>query len=108
MAKDVEQGKVCALIIWIIWIVGLIWFLVDEKQRHNPFTKFWFKQSLILIIFGFVIGIISIIPLLGWIIYFAGVIFMLIIWIIGLVKIIQGKTEPIPLIGKLAVQWFKF
>lgn len=108
MAKDVEQGKGCALLIWIIWIIGLIWFLVDEKQRNNTFTKFWFKQSLMMVIFGVVIGIIAIIPILGWIVYIVGLIFLLIVWIIGLVKIIQGKTEPIPLIGKYGEQWFKF
>lgn len=108
MANEVDQGKACALVIWVIWIVGLIWFLADEKQRNNKFTKYWFKQSLIMLIFGVVISIVAIIPILGWIIYVVGLIFLLIAWIIGLVRIVQGKTIPIPIIGQFAEKWFQF
>jgi uncharacterized membrane protein len=43
------------------------------------------------------------IPFLGWI---AGIA-LFVFWIMGLISAINGEKKEIPLIGKLAQDWFK-
>jgi len=97
--QDAENGKVCAILLYILWIVGIIWYFVDEKQKNNPFTKFHLKQSLVLVIVCVAINIVT----CG----FGGII-GLVFAIIGLINAVNGETKELPIIGKFAEQWFKF
>ena len=98
MAKnDVKEGKVVVILLWIIWIVGLIWYLVDEKMRKNTFVKYWLKQWLILLIASVAVSIVgSVIPFVGWFIVLPiGSIILVVFWVIGLVNIIKGVEKLI-------------
>ena len=110
MATDVEESKICVILMYIIFLIGLIWFLVDDKMKHNSFAKYHLKQVLIILIASFVVSFVgSIIPFIGWFVILPiGSLIVFILWLFGLVYAIQGKTKPVPIIGKLAEKWFTF
>jgi uncharacterized membrane protein len=98
-----EDGKVCAVLQYI-FPIGLIWWLVDEKMKKNPFATFHMKESIALVIVAVVINIVgSIIPVLGWFVILPlGGLFVFVLWIIGIYKAATGEQKSLPLTGKLA------
>ena len=78
------------------FITGIV-FLVVEKE--SPFVKFHAKQSTITFLGLFVIillfGAIHVIGALIWI-------FSLILWLVLMIKALQGKRYSLPIVGKMA------
>ena len=100
--------KLWACISWTLSIVGvIITYLIGTKTR---FVKFWVRNSIaffiVLLVLGLSIAILELIPLIGWFIALIlkvfGAITMLIIWLIGIIKIIEGKEWAIPIITDIA------
>jgi uncharacterized membrane protein len=97
--------KVVAILAYITlfgWIAAVI--LNNPKK---PLASFHVRQALGIMLCGFALGIISIIPILGWIIAFLGMIALLVFWVMGLIGAIKGTQKPLPLIGDLSQEWFK-
>ena len=111
-SNDIEEGKVCAILAYIVFIVGLIWFFADEKMRKNKFAAYHVKQAIVLAITAVIIGILAsvivsifaFIPIFGWfligpliwILWLA----ILVLAIIGLINAVQGQMKPLPIIGQ--------
>jgi len=102
-AKEVEEGKVLAIVSYIIGIVALIPLI----QRNNAFSLYHAKQVLILMIAAAALAVVNVIPCIGQIICAIGMVFLLVLDIMGLINAINGKAKPIPILGKLALDWFK-
>lgn len=102
MGKQVDKGKACAVLAYIL--VGIIWFFADEKMRKNNYAKFHVKQGIVLLIASIVINVVGvIIPFIGWFIILPlGGLFILVLWIIGLINAGSGKENALPLIGQFA------
>lgn len=59
-----ENEKACAILSYLV--VGIIWYLLDEKLKNNSLVKFHVKQSLVLIIFSIIINIVgTFLPIIG-------------------------------------------
>jgi len=101
-----NEGKNIAIIAYIT-IVGLIIAFVRNNDKKNAFAAFHIRQSLGLGITGLAIGIISMIPYLGWIIYLLGILVLLYMWIMGLLNAINEKEQTVPFIGDKFAEWFK-
>jgi uncharacterized membrane protein len=117
MAKDVEDGKVCAILSYLL--VGIIWYFADDKMRKNNFAKFHAKQGLVLLIVSIILSIaVSILsaiftPLLFmggglgivWLIsliWYAVSIVLFVLWLIGIIAAATGKEKALPVIGGFA------
>ncbi|MHA7129503.1 DUF4870 domain-containing protein [Algoriphagus namhaensis] len=100
------EGKTEAIIAYIT-VIGLIIAFVLNNDKKYPFAKYHIKQSLGLVILGLVLVLISLIPFLGWIIYLIGLVVMIFMWIMGLMNAVNGRMEPMPLLGKRFEEWFQ-
>ena len=85
------------------FLVGIIWYFVDEKMKKSKMLKFHSKQALNLFIISIVISIVlsiifQILPLLFWLGWVINLI-VLVLWILGLVNAINKKEAPIPIVG---------
>ncbi|MDD5146853.1 MAG: DUF4870 domain-containing protein, partial [Candidatus Pacebacteria bacterium] len=79
--------------------------LTDAK--NDPFVKYHVKQGLVLFI-GWVIEMfVGVIPFLGWVIAPLLGIFLLVLFIVGIVNAINGQEKPLPVVGGFAEN-FKF
>jgi len=88
------QKNIGMAVICYIWILVLIPLLTDAK--NDPFVKFHVKQGLVLLIVSIVVGAISWIPIVGWILGIG----VFVIWLIGIVNAASGKEQELPIIGK--------
>jgi uncharacterized membrane protein len=103
------EGKNPMAFLAYLWILILIPFFTDAK--NDPFVKYHLQQGIVLIIFdavgwflGFFIGWI---PLIGGLIIGLWWLASLILVIIGLVNVANGKEQELPFIGQYARN-FKF
>lgn len=101
-----EEGKATAIIAYIT-IIGLIIAFVMNNEKKNAFASYHIGQSLGLALTALALSIINVIPILGWIISFIGFIFILYLWIMGLINAINLKEKPLPILGKKYEEWFK-
>ena len=97
--------KTAAIVCYITWI-GLV-LAVVMADRNDPFFKFHLNNSLILVICGFATGIVGavlcLIPIIGWLIFLAAEVFLLVCLIMGLVSAVNGECKPLPLIGEFQI-----
>lgn len=115
-AKEIEEGKVLAILGYIIGIVAIVVLIL----RNNNFSLYHAKQWLILLIAAFAVWIpLAIVTVLATVIApkAAGCVMMAIypvVWlgiialaIMGVINAAQGQCKPLPLIGQYAETWFK-
>jgi uncharacterized membrane protein len=92
---DIEKNKIIAGLAYIIFFLPLL------ACPDSKYGRFHANQALILFIMS-VAGtiILSIIPIIGWLLLPVFSIAILIFAIIGLINGIGGKAKELPLIGK--------
>ncbi len=96
--KDIEENKLIAAIGYI-GILCLIPLILKPKSQ---FAKFHGKQGLILVI-GWVINFfIGIIPFIGWLLGFIGMIALLVLSILGIIKSLAGEYWEMPYLAEYA------
>jgi len=100
--EDVEEGKLFAILSYIIPIV----FIVPLIQKDNHFSLFHAKQCLLLVLACVASMILTAIPVVGCVTF---LLFLpiLVLVIMGLIASIQGQYKPLPFIGQYAEEWFK-
>jgi uncharacterized membrane protein len=100
--KDAKAKNIgMAVIAYILFFVPL---LTDAKD--DPFVKFHVKQGLVLFIAGIILSIVGGMPIIryfSWLLNIAVLVFV----IIGIMNALNGKEEPLPVIGQFAEN-FKF
>jgi len=89
--------NVAGLLCYLLGFVTGIVFLIVEKK--SDYIKFHAKQSTITFLGIFVILVIfGWIPIIGLLIW----IFSLILWLVLMIKALQGKRYSLPIVGKIA------
>ena len=96
--KDVEENKVWAAIGYL----GILFLLPLLAKKDSPFAQYHGKQGLALFVAGFIIGVASAIPFIGWVFIspFCSIL-LIILFIMGLINALTGKMQPLPVIGKM-------
>jgi uncharacterized membrane protein len=92
------QKNIGMAVLCYFGILVLIPFLTDAK--NDPFVKFHIKQGLVLLISYVIVGVITAIPFLGWIVGGILWILLLILFIMGIINAAGGKEVELPVIGK--------
>ncbi|MCI0354257.1 MAG: hypothetical protein L0099_04330 [Acidobacteria bacterium] len=85
-----------------VTIIPAIIFLVMEPYNRNKFIRFHAFQCLFMAAAGICIGIIAIIPILGWIVYIVGMLGLFVGWILCIVKAYGNEKFKLPIIGEFA------
>jgi len=102
----VSEGKTIAIIAYIT-IIGLLIAIILNNDKKNRFASYHIRQGLGIGLTGLVIGIIVIIPILGWLVFLVGWLLILVMWISGLLNALNGKEKPVPVLGNKYQEWFK-
>lgn len=98
--QDIEKNKLLAALSYL-WILFVLYWIVDSQ-----FVKFHARQSLVIFIFEiafFILGIFAhdLIPMWGLVSFVLRLLFLA-ARIIGFIYAIQGKVEPVPVVGNIA------
>ena len=78
------------------WVTGLIFLLVEKKDE---FVRFHAMQSIVT--FG-ALTILSMVPVIGWVLSTFAMIAGFILWLVLIVKAYQGKEFELPVVGRFA------
>lgn len=103
--NTVEEGKVAAIVAYLS-LIGLVIAFVMNNEKKNTFAAFHIRQSIGIQLTGVALGMIAIIPFLGWIIAGVGILLVFILWINGIVNAIGGKEKPVIILGDKYSEWF--
>ena len=91
------EENVAGFLCYLFGFISGIVFLVIEKESR--FVKFHARQSTITFLALFVIILIfGGIPVIGFFVF----IFSLILWLVLMIKALQGKRYLLPIVGKMA------
>ncbi len=89
-------------IVAYITIVGWIIALVTNNPKAEQ-TTFHLRQALGIHLAAFVGSFFFWIPLIGWLLGLA----LLVFWIIGFIGSIEGSRKPLPYVGDYFQDWFE-
>ena len=105
-SDEIEKAKGMA---WLSYL-GILFLIPMLTLKDNAFAKFHVKQGIMLAIFSVALSIVGgIIPFIGWFVLLpVGMVFALVLMIMGIINSAQGKYWTMPLLGKMAANWFKF
>ncbi|MBA3985291.1 MAG: hypothetical protein H0X63_01630 [Flavobacteriales bacterium] len=101
-----EKDNSIAVIAYLT-LIGLIIAFVMNKDKKSALGSYHIRQSLGLLCCGFALGVVGMVPILGWIVSFLGIFIMLYMWIIGLMHAINKVQKPLPFFGNKFEEWFK-
>lgn len=102
----INEGKTIAIIAYLT-LIGLIIAFVMNNDKKNAFAAFHIRQALGLGLTGLALGVVNVIPILGWIIGIFGSLLLLVLWVIGLMGALNGKEKSVPILGKKYQEWLK-
>jgi len=98
--KDLSQNERVNAALSYIWVLVLIPLLT---KKDSEFCQFHAKQGLVLFISSFVVMVLGMIPILGWLIILPlGWLFVLILSILGIINALAGKQWEMPYLGQYA------
>ena len=83
--------KITSVVAYLTWIGLIIAFVAGDKDG----AKFHLNQALVIWLAGIILGIVAVIPILGWIVGLVGSIFLFVCWIMGLVYAIQDRKSVV-------------
>ena len=99
-----EDEKLWALIAWLLSIVGAVLVLILKPGYR--YAKYWAYLSIsffiVLIVAMFIGRILAFIPFIGWILLALIELGLVILWIIGIVRVIQITLWKPPIVYDIA------
>lgn len=102
-----ETTDITIAVVAYLTIIGLVVAFVMNNEKKDAFAAFHIRQSMGLTVIGIAIFAVGMIPILGWLISFFGSLFLLYLWIMGLINAINRKSKPVPVLGSKFEEWFK-
>ena len=99
------EDKTVAILAYLT-LIGFLVAAVLNSSKKTALGAFHLRQALGLFLSGIALAVIAIVPLLGWLVAWAGSIVLFILWVIGLIAAIGGERKPVPLMGEHYEKWF--
>lgn len=94
--KEMSNNTKAALAYAGVWVTGLIFLLIEKEDK---FVRFHAMQSLVTFS-G--LTILSMVPIIGWVLFPFIMILGFILWLVCIVKAYQGEKFKLPIAGDFA------
>ncbi len=99
-----DTGKILAALGYLVGIVALVAILI-EPYKNERFVKHHAIQALAVWVGWILVSVVSVIPVIGWIISAVGWIALLVFSIMGAVKAFQSEMWEMPVIYNIVKQY---
>lgn len=98
-SQDVDKNKGMAIIAYFVFFIPLL------VAKDSKFAMYHANQGLLLFLTVIAVNIIGgVIPFLGWFVILPlGMVFSIVLWLMGIINAAQGKMKPLPLIGGISI-----
>jgi uncharacterized membrane protein len=106
---EVKDGKVFAILCYLINILGFPFWLLPLIMRDNNFSLYHAKQCLamwVILMVGAAISVPLAFVCIGFVLLAIIYVGFLVLNIIGLLNAINEQAKPLPFIGTYAEKWF--
>lgn len=96
--QEIQEGKFFAVISYIsfLCIISLV------LKKDNKFALYHGRQGLVLFVFEVIAFILSIIPVLGWLIKIFGVVIFVLVSLWGILQALMGNYSRIAVVSDIA------
>lgn len=100
-APQISEDRAYAALsyLWVLSLVPLFF------KRQSAYVQFHAKQGFLLFVAEVVIGVVAVIPVLGWIIGFLGWLAAVVLSVLGIIAALTGKEWVMPVLGEYAKKW---
>jgi hypothetical protein len=100
---DAKTKAIVSHIFFIGWVIALV---INMNQKEE-YASYYIRQNLGLMIVGFVLSLLHVIPILGWIVAWIGYVLIFVFWLMSLIWSITDVMKPVPFFGDKFQEWFK-
>lgn len=106
--SDLNQyyGNSTAIIAYIP-IFGIIIALVKNSEEKSEFTSFHMRQMFGIYCTGIILVVLGLIFSWGMLVYFLGILFVVLLWTLGLIGAVNREEKKVPIFGESYQKWFK-
>lgn len=97
--QDIEKNKGIAIVAYFIFFVPLL------AAKDSRFAMYHANQGLLLFLMALAVNVLgTIIPFIGWFLILPfGMLFVIVLWVMGIINASQGKMKPLPVIGGISI-----
>jgi len=100
---DAKTKAIVSHVFFIGWIIALV---INMNQKEE-YASYYIRQNLGLMIVGFVLSALNIIPIIGNIAAFIGYVLLFVFWLMSLIWSITDVMKPVPFVGDKFQEWFQ-
>ncbi len=93
--EDVSKNKTNAVLAYLGILILIP--LLNDNAKKSPYVKFHLNQGLVFLIGWVILGFVTFIPVIGWLIDIA----WFVLWIMAIVSAAQGQMKRAPLVGNI-------
>ena len=95
--ENLEEVKIFAALAYIVFFLPLL------VKPESGYGKFHANQGLLLLITSIIVSIVSLVPIIGLFLALLGWVFVVVLFIMGILNAVNGKQERLPLIGNFDI-----
>ncbi|WP_378188234.1 hypothetical protein ACE939_07210 [Aquimarina sp. W85] len=102
-----NNGRTPAMIAYFTLIGTIVAFYMNQDEKKTSLASFHIRQALGVHISFYILGaLVSLFD--SWPISSAFYVFILVLWVFGLITALQQEEKPTPILGPFFQQWFTF
>ena len=98
--EDAKRVNVLSALCYVSFVFIIIALLLEPNSK---FLRYHINQSLLISIFGIAVGVVAIIPFIGWLASAVGAIMALVFTVMGAVRAFKCEAKDLPIIGKYII-----
>ncbi len=97
--KDVDDNKGMAILAYFLFFIPLL------AAKDSKFAMYHANQGLLLFLTSIAVYVIgAIIPIIGWFLIMPlGTIFVIVLFVMGIINAANGQMKPLPLVGGIEI-----
>ncbi len=107
MENATDSSNNNTAVIAYLTIIGLIAAFVMNSEKKDHFVQYHIRQMLGLCVASLALYVVGLIPFVGWLVSLVGSLFLLYLWLMGLLNAVNKKEAPVPILGEKFNEWFK-
>lgn len=96
--KDIEANKG----ITVLSYIGILCLVPLLANKESKFAQAHAKQGLALFLLAIVAGVVSAVPIIGWIVGSLSMVLVFVLAIVNIVKVLQGEFWAMPVLYDLS------
>ena len=98
--EDAGRTNILSALCYVSFFMIIIALLLEPNSK---FLRYHINQSLLVSIFGIVIGVVAIVPFIGWLASVVGAVMAVVFTVMGVVRAYKCEAKDLPIIGKYTI-----